>query len=95
MLDVWSSTNNMSCIAENMSLGLPTRSGLNRTVQPQMRCLKFWIKKVEALFYQFNKNEVVERAADLYNCFRIMQKTGFLMTRLNYERLLLTPLLNN
>ena len=66
----------MSC--ENLSSGVSTRSGTNRSVQSQKmaRKLKFWIKKVEGLYYVVKTKALIScyRTADLRFCFRIMQK---------------------
>ena len=63
---------------KNLSSGLPTRSDINRAVQPQKmaRGLQFRIKKVEGLFYSCSENKGADqlrgyREADLRLCFRI------------------------
>ena len=59
----------------HLSLGFPTRSDTNRAVQPQemARGFKFWIKKVEGLYYTCRENKGTElrsyRPADLCVCF--------------------------
>ena len=50
------------------------------------RGLKFWIQKVEGLYYQCSENKDADqlrgyREADLRLCFRICNKAGFLITR--------------
>ena len=69
----------------------PTRFDTNchhRAVQPQkmVRGLKFRSKEVEGLYYLFGENKGTctaqlrgYRTAGLGLCFRIMQKSGFLM----------------
>ena len=44
---------------ENLSLGFPTRSDTNQTVQPQKmaRVLKFWILKEEGLYFLCSENK--------------------------------------
>ena len=66
----------------------PTRSDTNRTAQPHKmaRGLKFWIQKVEGLYYTCSENQAADqlrgyREADLRLCFRICKKVVFLMTR--------------
>ena len=56
----------------------PTRSDTNQAVQAQKmaRDWKFWIKKVEELYYPCGKNKGADqlrgyREADLHLCFRI------------------------
>ena len=63
---------------ENRSSGFPTRSDTNRAVQPHKmdRGLKFWIKKVEGLYYPCSENKGADEA-DLRLCFRICKKPVF------------------
>ena len=63
---------------------IPTRSDTNQAVQPQKtaRGLKFWIKKVEGLYYPCSENKDADqlrgyREADLRLCFRICKKPVF------------------
>ena len=56
----------------------PTRSDTNQAahVQKMVRGLKFWIQKVEGLYYPCSENKVSDqfrgyRKADLCLCFRI------------------------
>ena len=70
---------------ENRSSGLPTRSDTNRAahVQKMVRSLKFWIQKVEGLYYPCSENKGADqlrghRAADLCLCFRINKNPVFL-----------------
>ena len=78
---------------EKLSSGFPTRSNTNRAVRPQKmaRGLKFQIYEGGDIVLSMYKNkgadqlrgyQAAKRAADLRLCFRIMQKTGFLMTGL-------------
>ena len=69
--------------------GFPTRSDKNRAAQPQKmaRDSKFRILKVEGLYYLCGENKDADQlrsycTGDLRLCFRICQKTGFLITRL-------------
>ena len=65
--------------------GFPTRSDTNRAVQPQKmaRCLEFWIKVVEGLYYPYSENKGADqlrghrREADLRLCFRICKNPVF------------------
>ena len=64
------------------------------------RGLKFWIRKVEGLYYPCSENKGADqlrghreadqlrgdREADLRLCFRICKKAGFLITGLIYEK---------
>ena len=63
---------------ENRSSGFPTRSDTNRAVQllNMARSLKFWIEKVEGLYYPCSENKGADQLrgyheADLRLCFRI------------------------
>ena len=69
-----------------------TRFDTNWAVQLQKmaRGLKFWIQKVERLYYLCSENKGADqlrgyREADLRLCFRICKMLGFLMTRLIYS----------
>ena len=64
----------------------PTRSITTRAVQPQKmaRGLKFWIKKVERLFYLCSENKSADQLRGSASLFSHMQNVGFLITRLNY-----------
>ena len=62
----------------------PTRSDTNQAVQLQKmaRGLKFWIKKVEGLYYLCSENKGADqlrgyREADLRLCFRICKTSVF------------------
>ena len=77
----------------NPVFGFPTRSDTNQAVQEQKmaRGFKFRIKEDEGLCYRCSENNGADqlhsyREADLrLCCFRIMQKAGFLTSRLIYE----------
>ena len=62
----------------NRSSGFPTRSDTNQAVQPQKmaRGLKFWIYKVDVLYFPDSENKDADqlREADLRLCFRICKK---------------------
>ena len=75
---IWAST------WENRSSGFPTRSDINRASQLVniARCLKFWIKKVEELYYLCSENKGPDqlcgyRTTDLRLCFCICKKPVF------------------
>ena len=58
-----------------MNLGFPTRSDTSRAVQllKMARCLKFWIKQVEGLYYLCIENKGADQlcgysTADLHLC---------------------------
>ena len=64
--------------------GVSDQSDTNRAVQPQKmaRGLKFWIQKVEGLYYPCSENKGADqlcghREADLRLCFRICKKSFF------------------
>ena len=72
-----------------MSLGFLTRSEKNWAVklQKMARGLKFRSLEVEELYYLCSENEGADQlggyhAANLWLCFRICEKAGFLMTQL-------------
>ena len=74
----------MSLVLRNLSSRFPTRSDTNQAVQPQkmVRDMKFWIQKVEALYYLCSENKGADqlrgnREADLHLCFRICKKPVF------------------
>ena len=59
-----------------MSLGFPTRSNTNQSVQEKKmaRGLEFWIKEVEELYYLYSKIKGADQlccscAADMRLCF--------------------------
>ena len=61
-----------------------TRSNTNRAVQPQKitRSLKFWIKKVEELYYPCSENKGADQlcsycTADLWLCFHLCKSLVF------------------
>ena len=65
-------------------LVFPTRSDTNRAVQSQnmVRDWKFWIKKVEELYYPSSKNKGTDQLrsyceADLRLCFRLCRLLFF------------------
>ena len=65
-------------------VNFPIRSDRNQAVQPQKmaRDLKFWIKKVEGLYYLCSENKGTDQlcsywAADLHLCFRICKRQVF------------------
>ena len=58
--------------------------------KPVFRVLKFRVEVVEGFYYPYSENKGADQlcsycAADLRLCFRIMQKAGFLITRLICE----------
>ena len=62
----------------------PTRSNTNQAVQlkKMARGLKFWIKKIEGLYYLCSENKGADqvrsyREADLRLCFRICKMLVF------------------
>ena len=66
-----------------------------RAVQPQKMAsgLKFWITVVEGPYYPYSENKGADQlrsycAADMHLCFRIMQKSGFVITRLIYNNII-------
>ena len=66
-----------------LSSGFPTRSDINRTVwqQKKNRGLKFRLYEVEGINYNLcSENKDADH--NLRLCFRICNKTGFLMMRL-------------
>ena len=74
----------MSRDARKPTFWFPTRSDINRAVQPQKmaRGLKFRILKVEGLFYLCSENKGADqlrgyRKADLRLCFRISKMLVF------------------
>ena len=74
------------------TIGFPTRSDINRAVQAQKMASdwKFWIYKVEDLYYPCSENKRADqlrgyREADLRLLFSHMQIVGFLMRRLIYQ----------
>ena len=78
MILIWAAT------SENRSSGIPTRSDTNQAVQPLKiaRDLKFWIQKVEGLYYPCSENRGADqlrgyREADLHLCFRICKNLVF------------------
>ena len=74
----------MSLVVRKPVFGFPTRSDINRAVQPQKmaRGLKFRIWEVEGLYYPCSENKRADqlrghREADLRLCFRICKKPVF------------------
>ena len=68
----------MSHLVGKPTMWFPNRSDTNRAVQAQKmaRDWKFWIKKVEELYYPCSENKGADqlrgnREADLRLCFRI------------------------
>ena len=71
-------------LRKNRSSGFPTRSYINRAVQPQKtaRGLKFHIKEVDELYFPRSKNKGADqfcgyREDDLRLCFCICKKPVF------------------
>ena len=83
----------MSRLVGKPTMWHPNRSDTNRAVQtPKMvRDWKFWIEKVEELYYPCSENKGADQLrsyceADLRLCFRIiMQIVGFPMGRLSID----------
>ena len=76
------------------TIWVPTRSDTNRAVQSQkmVRGWKFWIYKVEELYYPCSENKGTDRLrsyceADLRLWFLPMQIVGFPMRWLIYDLL--------
>ena len=74
----------MSRVVRKSMFWFPTRSDTNQAVQLQKmtRGLKFWIKKVEGLYYLCCENNDADqlrgdREADLRFCFRICKMLVF------------------
>ena len=74
----------MSCVMRNPTMWFPNRSDTNRSVQAQKmaRDWKFWILKVEELYYPCSENKGTDqllcyREADLHLCFRICKLLVF------------------
>ena len=74
----------MSRVMRKPTFWFPTRSATNQAVQLQKmaRGLKFWIKKVEGLYYLCSENKGADqllghREADLRLCFRIFKMLVF------------------
>ena len=72
-----------------MSSGFPTRFDRNWAShrKKMARGLKFRSSEVEELYYLCSENEGADQlggyhAANLWLCFRICEKAGFLMTQL-------------
>ena len=61
------------------TLWFPNRSDTNRPVQAQKqaRSLKFWIYKVEKLYYPLAKTKALISEADLRLCFRLCRSLDF------------------
>ena len=75
----------------NPTVWVPTRSDTNRAVQSQkmVRGWKFWIYKVEELYYPCSENKGTDQLrsyceADLCLCFRLCRFLVFPMRRLNW-----------
>ena len=78
---------------ENLSWGFMSRVDSNRPVQPQKlgRCAKFWIQKLEVLYFPDSEqqrcwSDCADAQADLRLFCWHRAKTGFLMTRLIYPQ---------
>ena len=86
-LDMSSNTakfQDMSRLVGKPTMWFPNRSDTNRPVQlqKQARSLKFWIHKVEELYYPCSENKGADqlrsyREADLRLCFRICRLLVF------------------
>ena len=76
--------NHLSRVMRKPTFWFPTRYDTNQAVQLQQidRGLKFWIKKVEGLYYLCSENKGADqlhgyREADLRLCFRICKMLVF------------------
>ena len=74
----------MSLCVRKQTIWVPTRSDTNQAVQSQkmVRGLKFWIQKVEKLYYPCSENKGVDQLrsyceADLRLCFRLCRLLVF------------------
>ena len=78
----------LSLCMRKSTIWVTTRSDTNRAVQAQKmaRSLKFWIKKVEELYYPCSENKVTDQLRSYCEAavplFSHMQIVGFLMQRL-------------
>ena len=84
IMKLWFLNYNMSRVMRKPTFWFPTRSDTNQAVQLQQmdRGLKFWIKKVEELYYLCNENKGADqlhgyREADLRLCFLICKMLVF------------------
>ena len=78
---------NLSLCVRKPTIWIPTRSDTNQSVQLQkmVRSLKFWILKVEELYYPCSENKGADQLrsyceADLRLCFRICKVLVFSCT---------------
>ena len=71
----------MSICVRKPTIWVPTRSDTNRAVQSQqmIRDWKFWVKKVEKLYYPCSENKGADHncEADLCLCFRVCKLLVF------------------